>query len=357
MFANRIVSASAIVVLFAAGLASADFKPGNIFVTEAAPFLCTQGDPFRMDRIWEIDPETGEATLFAELADELCSHIAGLVFTPDGKGLRASSLINDQILEFASDGTFKVVLDATDGIGSPLGSNGVAYDESGNFYVVNTSPRNIMRFPVGGGPGVVIADVTDGIGGRGHIAIASDGDLYFMNNLSFGRYALRVPREGPIVIFDQYRNSITGVAADDEGHIFVGLNTIQTLLRYDAGDPDSIQELATGAPLFGAFRMTMSEDSSRLYVVPANKLYAVDPTDGSVTLISELTETVVCCSGIAVVPNLRAIPTMSEWGVVIMMVLLIATGAVVLRRCGPVASIVGFQERERQGSCQTEPRP
>ena len=64
--------------------------------------MCQISPPGNWDCIWEIDPETGEVSLFAELAEEECGNISGLAFTPDGTRLRASFQLRNQILELDS---------------------------------------------------------------------------------------------------------------------------------------------------------------------------------------------------------------------------------------------------------------
>jgi len=51
--------------------ARGQFVPGHVFVSDPSPKFCEFGEFFGWDRIWEIDPETGEVTLFAELTDDL----------------------------------------------------------------------------------------------------------------------------------------------------------------------------------------------------------------------------------------------------------------------------------------------
>jgi len=325
MFAQRIVVASAILVLFAASSALADFKRGNVFVSDPSIKFCMNGDQFGWDRIWEIDPDTGVVTLFAELANEQCGYLTGLAFTPDGTRLRASSLLTESILEFASDGTFTVVLDAGDGIGFPEGSNNIAYDAEGNFYVVNTFPLNIMRFPAAGGPGEVVVDNADGVAGSGKIAFALGGDLYSMNT-SIGQYALRITPQGGVTLFDEYKSIPTAVSADDEGHLFVGLGN-GTVYRYNAGDPNSREVLVSGPPFFIDYAMTMSEDESRIYVAALNQLVAVDPVGGAVTLLAVIENGSYAVGGIAVAPGPpMGIPAVGQWGMLIMMLLIATAG-------------------------------
>ena len=110
-------------MLLAVCAARGQFVPGHVFVSDPASDFCGHGGTRYWDRIWEIDPETGEVTLFAEFKGADCQFITGLVFTPDGCHLRASSGLTWSILEFDSQGQYTVPLDASDGIAAPWGSN------------------------------------------------------------------------------------------------------------------------------------------------------------------------------------------------------------------------------------------
>ena len=158
---GRGMLSGSIAVLFSSGLTTGgEFVPGHIFVSHIPNIFCAKPPEIEPpDRILEIDPETGEFSLFVELPE--CKHMTGLTFTPDGTRLRASALVTSEILEFDPDGKFTVVLDADDGISGPGGTNNITYDGEGNFYVVNAGSNTLMRFPPDGGPGTVLADWDD----------------------------------------------------------------------------------------------------------------------------------------------------------------------------------------------------
>ena len=318
---------------------SGGFVPGHVFVSEPSPKLCKLGEFYGWDRIWEIDPETGEVTLFVELADDWCGAVTGLTFTPDGTRLRASQLINSRILEFDAEGNVEVVLDSTDGISGPWGSNNLAYDDEGNFYVVNAGNRTIMKFPADGSPETVFADSTDGIAGPGAIAFAADGDLYFAN-VQGGNFVLRITPDGEASLFDDYGNDDPwALTADDAGHVYVGLENA-ILYRYDAGDPDS-REVLVSFPFGATFSMTMSPDQGSIYVGSPSfqQLFAVDVTDGTVSSLAEFPEGSIAGLGIAVVRSPPpAIPAVSKWGVVTMTLLILAAGTVLCSRRRPVTA-------------------
>ena len=72
-----------------AGVARGQFVPGHVFIANNLPKGCDMAD-IAPERIWEVDPQTGEASVFAELWNEECGGIAGLTFTPDGQRLRVA---------------------------------------------------------------------------------------------------------------------------------------------------------------------------------------------------------------------------------------------------------------------------
>jgi DNA-binding beta-propeller fold protein YncE len=95
--------------------AGAQFTPGHIFVSDFASKHCA-GQGYPGDRIWEIDPETGEVSLFVELQDEWCGGIEALVFTPDGTRLRAAQYLQSRIIELDADANPTVLYTSSDGI-------------------------------------------------------------------------------------------------------------------------------------------------------------------------------------------------------------------------------------------------
>ncbi len=166
---QRALMLGAALVMGIAAPLRAEFVPGNLYIS-AVP-LEAAGPA---DRVYEFDPATGASREIAVLPDALRSGMSGLVFTPDYSSLRASVASSHVILEFDGNANVNVALDINDGIFLPVGSNNVAYDRAGNFYVVNQGARNIMRFPADGGPGAEFADVDGG----GPIATAPDNSVY-----------------------------------------------------------------------------------------------------------------------------------------------------------------------------------
>ncbi len=184
MKTRSILVAGLIALVLASGV-RAEFIPGHVFAAQSAASQCTKQEKLGGDRIWEIDPQTGQATVFVQIPEEMCGFLTGLVFTPDGSRLRASMWLRGEIVEFDSEGNMTIALDVTDGIACPWGFNNLAHDAEGNFYVAHQCPENILRFPADGGPPTVFADAADGVDQVEAIAFAPDGDLYVARNFPF----------------------------------------------------------------------------------------------------------------------------------------------------------------------------
>jgi len=145
LFTAAAVMAGAVLSPFTQPTARADFIPGHIFVADTTRKHCAGPPRYTWDRIWEIDPETGVSWLFAELAEEWCGGIHGLVFTPDGTHLRGATDGPSRVFEFDSDGHFEVIHDISDGIVAPFGKSSITYDCDGNFYVASSNMYAYFR--------------------------------------------------------------------------------------------------------------------------------------------------------------------------------------------------------------------
>ncbi len=334
--AARVVSVWTLVVAWAvAGLGSGSvargqFKCGNVFVAESSFKLCHEPPTASPDRIWELNPHTGEAKLFAVIPDELCTFLTGLAFTPDGTRLRASALLRNEIWEFDSEGNWTTVLGPADGIACPIGFNNLAYDAQGNFYVANDCGDNILRFPADGGPGTLF---TSGTGVLLAMAFAADGDLYFTTLLNNFNRLMRVTPDGIATEFDNYGSIITGetLTADKNGFVYVALENGE-ILRYRTGNPASRQVFTT---LICSLQcsMTMSPDQKLIYFHRGKELWTIDVEDGTTTqLLYFLPPPPLGPSGgIAVAPAPPCVSLSSQ-------IALILTG-VVLLICGTIAIV------------------
>ena len=320
--------------LFLVSSVHAQFTPGHIFVS------VQHSEPCRIDFpevIVEIDPTTGDMSIFADFDDGLCN-ATGLRFTPDGRRLLLlnyrRSGIGGWIQAFNPDGTSEVFLDGSDGIARPSGKNGLAFDAVGDLYVVDSGTSKIMRFPESTGPGVVFADGTDGIIGRGALDFAPNGDLFYASEPA--ETIIRINPDGVASVFDPDAPiNIHTMAMDRAGNMFIGVGG-GAILRYDNTDPTTLRFLATGFNQ-GAMALVVSPHQSVVYFAERDgKVYSVDAKDGTTTLLATMSELPFAIgslhpTGMAVYAP-YVIPAVSPWGVVAMGVLLLSSGIVVLRR-------------------------
>ena len=338
-----------VVVFLLSGMESAraEFIPGHIFVSDFANKHCS--GPFEIepgDRIWEIDPATGEVSLFVELRDEWCGGIEALIFTPDGTKLRAAQRLRNRILEFDSEANPTILYDGSDGIAIPIGGNAMAYDKEGNFFVSGFD--RIVRFPAGSDISEIYADrVTDPLiaTGAGAIAVDASGDVYIgRDTLGSGRIVrFQGPHNGSL--FETFPQGVVvrSLISDSCGHLFAALDPFSTtdprqLLRYIAGDSNSEELLAEFLSVLVFAALDPSE--SVVYAIEyGGRVYQVSIDDGVVTPIivginggRGLVEGI----GIAVVPVPDppygftpcppSIPTMNAWGMAILAIVLLIGG-------------------------------
>ena len=178
----------------------AQFTPGHIYVAVHQGKSCIIGE----DGIIEIDPTTGQWSVFADQADGICG-ISGLRFTPDNRRLLclntdSPGTVLGSIFSFSPDGTHEVILDGSDGLGSPNGGNGLAFDADGNLYVVDFAFLLVHRFPADGGSSTVFADLADGVNWSGALDFAPNGDLFYIGRDAAG--PIRITPEGVGSVFD-----------------------------------------------------------------------------------------------------------------------------------------------------------
>ncbi len=272
--------AAIVVLITVAPKAGADFVPGHIYVAATSPEGCFL--PFYAnDRVWDINPVTGESSILGEVPDEMCGFMQDVDFTPDGTGLRTAERFTNTVLEFNGDGDVSVALRASDGLMKP---ESMAYDAQGNLYVTVVSPPRILKFATDGGAATVFADESDGVGSTGPLAFGSDGNLYYAN-VSPG-HILRFSPDGEGELFDTVAGAILSLTADTQGHLFV---LTGGLFRYDVADPDS-QELIASDFFSGSFpaSITMSFDQGSVYVAADDRVLAIDALNGGVSLVAEV---------------------------------------------------------------------
>ncbi|MCH8964891.1 MAG: hypothetical protein IIB58_08025, partial [Planctomycetes bacterium] len=311
----------------AASTLAGEFIPGHVYVSVEEFEVCDFGG---QEAILEIDPVTGETSIFADSSDGICA-ASGLAFTPDSAHLRllnAGHLFPGEegwlgwVQEFDPTGASTIPLDASDGLQMPFGYNGLDYDEAGNFYLVNAFESTILRFPADGGPGEVFADEDDGIYGRGAIDFDPiSGDLFYTGDLA--DVILRITPAGDASVFDLPPNSefLQTLAFDRVGNLFVAgfghdgpHGSEYAVYRYDNADPGTRRLLVSGFtnPCCSASfptALTVSPDDTQLYYAvgdvfaPGGFLYSIDPNDGSWVILADFsvfTDFFVMPTGIAV---------------------------------------------------------
>lgn len=256
--------------------------PGRLY-TSATPHPNCFGDNPN-DRIYEFDPATGQSRIFAEFSEDLCGLVSGLSFTPDGTRLRASAFWHNAIVAIDGDANMEVALDADDGIRGPGGSNNLAYDIAGNFFVANFSAPNIMRYPADGGPGTVFADLADGVTASGPIDDAPDGGLYYA---PVGTRRLRhFDAAGNGVLLDMLPEGIESLSVDSIGNVYV--LTSQAIYRYEQGNPSTREVLAV-IPFIGAgSTIIVAPGDSFLYASVGAAIYRVGATEGEVAFLGNV---------------------------------------------------------------------
>ena len=315
----------------------AQFTPGHIFVSIQESEACN----FSEDAIIEIDPSTGQWSIFADSADGICM-TNGLRFTPDNGRLlclnyNSPGTVSGSIIAFSPDGTPEVILDGSDGLASPSGGNGLAFDADGNLYVVDAAFFTVHQFPADGGSASVFADSGDGITGTGALDFAPNGDLFYIGRDAAG--VIRITPEGVGSVFDLLPQGIS-LVFDRRGNLFVTAHANElgtTLYRYDNGDPSTRRILADG---FDGFKnhgpITLSPDETKVYLVDQTfKVYAIDVNDGTTSVVADFSDFPftfgIIPHGIAVYAP-SVIPAVSPWGVAVTGALLLSSGIVVLRR-------------------------
>lgn len=305
----------------AVGAAPTRFTPGNIFVAEPHISACFQvTEEFPGDRIWEINPRTGQASVFAEFYFEDCAYITGLAISPDGTRLRAASAAHDTIFEFAPDGTRREPLTGKNGILWPVGQNSIAFDSWGHFFVANGGLQQILEFGQNDNGPRILADVEDNIT-RGQIGVSAGSSLYFAKTDPVGqddRVFHVDTQSGEVSVFDEYGFTLTGIAIDEFDTLYVALLNGK-IFRYKHAD---VATKTLIAQLSGGVTITVAHSPGVIYAANVGEVKAIDSLTGEVTVIAaDFGAGGVCC-GIAVVPP-AAVPAVGGWALLVMVLVIV----------------------------------
>jgi hypothetical protein len=249
------------------GVARAEFVPGRLY----AGFV--QQEPiYRLPPIiLEFDPATGQTRKIAELPYPEYKSIAGLRFRPDGRFLRVGAWLNDELLEVDGSGNYHVAYDWRDGLDAPTRMD---YDPWGNMYLNNAARREILKFPVEGGPPRFFASTPQG---TGRLAAGLDGELYWGSQEYKELYRFEADGSSSLIYrFDHSADSIESMVLRNNGDLFV--LTTRRLVRFDGADPNRMHSF--DIPAWG--KLAFSPDHKVLYKA-SHDVLAIDPDTGSWT--------------------------------------------------------------------------
>lgn len=254
----------------------AEFVPGYVYVADSAVPPCFDGGP--PDRIWEVDPATGESRVFATIPEEFCGGLTGLTFTPDGQYLRASAAIAGSILEIDGAGNVGVALDREDGLVFPIGASNLAYDRAGNFWVGDMFPPRVLRFPVTGGAPDVILNSSNDLVDLAAMAPDRSGDMWVAQHELSPPNLYRISAEGTVQPLHVNGTNPRAIAADHFGNVYIHSGLLGVYLLPN-GDPTLPILLAVDVPVGS---LALSANQRQLYVVGVNELAVVDLPSGDI---------------------------------------------------------------------------
>lgn len=272
--------------------ARAQFVPGRIFTVDISSFTCK--DKLDIEKVVEIDPETGTTRIFAYFFD--CPGLRSIAMSPDGKHLRVAASHWGAILEFDSLGNWEIVIDGSDGVFPAADHNSITYDRHGNFYLSNYYLLNekVVMFPADGGPKQVLAYSNNNgviIQGTNALSVGPAGEVYAGD----GNRLIRIGEDGVVSVFDDnfgVQAWINSILVDDFGYVHV--NVTGAWFRYVLGNPSSRVLLPNcttpGQGLCVATSLVLSPDRKTIYtryfdpnIGPGGRIsvVAVDPFDGT----------------------------------------------------------------------------
>jgi sugar lactone lactonase YvrE len=284
MNTRRLSVLTTIAALWSGALpAAGDFIPGYLYVSDAPPKPCGIGG-FR-ERVWEVNPTTGAARVFAEVPVPLCGAIWKVAFTPDGEYLRVSMPFGNTVVEIDGNGQATLALSGANGLRTP---SGLAYGADESFFVVNSI--NIVRFPAGSTQPTVFAGRKQGVRFPGAIALAPDGDVYY-GSLGQDRKILRFSPTGEPTFFDSWPGpgSVLDLAVDSQGTLYA-LSGVRggELYRYAQGDPAARKLFASGfMPGVGSTSLVLSPDERTVFVGGNGVVVAVDTFSGAARIVND----------------------------------------------------------------------
>ncbi len=269
--------AALLLALFGTSGALAGFVPGRVYVADAGvPPVFDGGPP---DRIWEVNPDTGETRLFATIPEEYCGGFQSLAFTPDGRFLRGAALATSRILEIDGSGNVNVALDSQDGIRLP---QGVGFDAQQRFHVANSQPPELVRFDADAGPPETVLDTSDGLATGISLAFEATGDVWAAQSVTSAPNLFRINGEGDVQPFHLPGLLPGSVAAHPTGDIYLQSVSLLNfgIFRLPRGDPAGVERINHDALPFGTISLSATGDE--LYVAGPSEFARISLASGDV---------------------------------------------------------------------------
>lgn len=274
---RRCAAAASLLALLAAPAGVADFVPGRVYVADAGvPPVFDGGPP---DRIWEVNPDTGETRLFATIPEEFCGGFQSLAFTPDGRFLRGAALATSCILEIDGAGNVNVALDSQDGIRLP---HGVGFDAQQRFHVANSQPPELVRFDADGGPPETVLGPSDGLATGISLAFEATGDVWAAHSVTSAPNLFRITGEGDVQAFHLSSLLPGSIVAHPSGDIYLQSVSLLNfgIFRLPQGDPGEMARINHDDPPFGTISLSASGDE--LYVAGPSEFARISLATGDV---------------------------------------------------------------------------
>lgn len=254
---RRCAAAALLLALFGTPAGLAGFVPGRVYVADAGvPPVFDGGPP---DRIWEVNPDTGETRLFATIPEEFCGGFQSLAFTPDGRFLRGAALTTSRILEIDGSGNVNVALDSQDGIRLP---HGVGFDAQQRFHVANSQPPELVRFDADGGPPEIVLGPLDGLATGISLAFDATGDVWAAHGVTSAPNLFRITGGGDVQAFHLSGLLPGSIVAHPSGDIYLQSVSLLNfgILRLPQGDPGAMARINHDDLPFGTIALSAAGD-------------------------------------------------------------------------------------------------
>ncbi|MSP15932.1 MAG: hypothetical protein EXR73_04855 [Myxococcales bacterium] len=261
---HRIVAAalsSAALLVAAAPAASAQFVPGDLYVSSWKKL------------IYKVDPNTWTVTTFADLNDGI-DGVSGLAWHPNDE-LLVASYYNDKVFSFDSAGVATTKWSAVDGLNGPFGQNALHVTVGGIVYVSNWDNQALLEIQPSLAP-TVFCDIADGIAHVDGVVSSAFKQLYLANR--DGKNVLRVTIGGVATVFDTLPDQAMSIAMHPNGSIYVAC-LYGDIYRYTNHNAATRTLWVSNNRRLATPVLRFNHDYSKLYFTSSGKgnLIEIDP--------------------------------------------------------------------------------